>query len=303
MYTGTLPFEFTMTEFKEHKRASDEWYSPPFHTHTHGYRMCIKVRAGGCGLGKGTHITVGANLMEGEFDDDLQWPFEGAITIQLLNQLEDSNHHTRTFTFTGTRDPEVISRVTCMSSEKRKGFGNQLFISYTQLGLNLESNCQFLKDSQLKFRVSKATNLDPTARIHRRCLELESFAGAIEPQVCVAPIEFTLSDFERQKKHNDVWHSPPFYTHPRGYRMCLRVYPNGHGGGLGTHVTIFTCIMRGPFDHCLKWPLRGDIHIKVMNQAAQDDCQAIITYTDQTPDSAAGRMTGEEETSLGIAIQ
>ena len=216
MWTGALPFEFTMTEFEKHKRASDEWYSPPFYTHTHGYRMCIKVYANGFGSGKGTHLAVGGYLMRGDFDNDLQWPFQGAITIQLLNQFEDSTHRTHTIKFTESANPKTISRV--RSGERATGgYGTHIFLPHTQLGLNNAKNCQFLKDNQLKFRVSKATNLDPTAHIHRRCLVVESFARAIEPQVCVAPIEFTLSNFERQKKQNGMWHSSAFYTHPRGY--------------------------------------------------------------------------------------
>ena len=293
-YTGTLPFEFTMSEFEQHKRASDEWYSPPFYTHTHGYRMCINVDANGYGSKKGTHLSVFGCLMRGDFDDDLHWPFQGAITIQLLNQLEDSNHHTYSIDFAETANPNIISRVT--SGERAgSGCGNHTFLSHTQLGLNPDRNCQFLKDNQLKFRVSKVTNLNPTARIHRRCLALESFARAIEPQVCVAPIQFSLSDFEWQKKQNDVWHSPAFYTHSRGYRMCLQVNPNGHGDGLGTHVSIVTCIMRGPFDADLKWPFRGDVTIQIVNQAGEDNHQErVIPYTDQTPDSHAGRVTDKE---------
>ena len=296
--TGTLPFEFTMTEFEKHKRTIDEWYSPPFYTHTHGYRMCIRVDANGFGSGKGTHLTVGGNLMRGDFDDDLQWPFQGAITIQLLNQLEDSKHHTRTFNFTETTNPQYISRVT--SGERaRGGWGIHTFLSHSQLGLNIDRNYQFLKDNQLRFRVSKATNLDSTARIHGRCLALESFAGAIEPQVCVAPIEFTLSDFERQKKQNDKWYSPAFYTHRQGYRMCLLVHSNGQSDGLGTHVSIATCIMRGPFDADLKWPFRGDVTIQIVNQAGEDSHQErVIHYTDQTPDRVAGRVTDRERSSL-----
>ena len=293
--TGTLPFEFTMTEFQQHKRASDEWYSPPFYTHTHGYRMCINVDANGWGSGKGTHLSVFGYLMRGDFDDDLQWPFEGAITIQLLNQLQDSNHQTGILSSTYSADLVGLQRVTSGERAQCACGGIHIFLPHTQLHLNAKKNYQFLKDGQLKFRVSKATNLDPTACIHRRCLTLESFAGAIEPQLCVAPIEFTLSDFEWQKKQNDVWHSPAFYTHPQGYRMCLRVYPNGYGDGLGTHVTIFTCIMRGPFDADLKWPFRGDVTIQIVNQAGDNNHQErVIPYTDQTPDSSAGRVTDKE---------
>ena len=48
-YAGTLPFEFTMTNFEEHRRASDVWHSPPFYTHAHDYRMCITVYTNGWG--------------------------------------------------------------------------------------------------------------------------------------------------------------------------------------------------------------------------------------------------------------
>ena len=293
-YTGTLPFEFTMTEFEKHKKAGDEWYSPPFYTHTHGYRMCIRVDANGWKEGMKTHLSAYSYLMQGDFDNDLPWPFQGVITVQLLNQLEDSKHCVHNFNFNETTLSSTISRV--MSGKRAvKGCGNAKFIPHPLLGLNTNGNCQFLKDNQLKFRVSKATSLDPTAHIHKRCVALESFAGAIEPQVCVAPIEFTLSDFDWQKKHSNLWYSPAFYTHPRGYRMCLLMYPNGRADGLGTHVSIFTCIKRGPFDADLKWPFRGDVTIQIVNQAGEDNHQErVIPYTDQTPDSSAGRVTDKE---------
>ena len=298
-YTGTLPFQFTMTEVQQHQRASDTWYSPPFYTHTHGYRMCIGVDANGFASCEGKYISVFSVLMRGDFDNDLQWPFQGTITIQLLNQLHDEYHHMGVLHFAYSDDFVGLQRVIMGERAKRSCGGVEAFLPHTQLGLNTDGSCQFLKDNQLKFRVSKATNLDPTARIHRRCLALESIARAIEPQVCVAPIEFVLSDFEWQKKQNEVWHSPAFYTHPRGYRMCLLVNPNGYGVVLGTHVSISTCIMRGPFDADLKWPFRGDVTIQIVNQAGEDNHQErVIPYTDRTPDNYAGRVT-DKERSLG----
>ena len=38
---------FTMTEFEHHRKYSEEWYSPPFHTHDHGYKMCVRIDANG----------------------------------------------------------------------------------------------------------------------------------------------------------------------------------------------------------------------------------------------------------------
>ena len=61
--TGTLPFEFKITNFNQHKRANDEWYSPPFYTHTHGYRMCIKLFANGFDNFKGECVSVFSFLL------------------------------------------------------------------------------------------------------------------------------------------------------------------------------------------------------------------------------------------------
>ena len=148
-----LSFDFTLTEFKSKKENDDIWYSPTFYTHTHGYRMCIIVYSNSNEDGKGTHLSVLANLMEGPFDDYLEWPFQGTITIQLLNQLKDVNHHTRTINFTKTTDPSVVGRVTS-GGRAVFGFGFDTFLPHTKLDPKSKDDCQYLKDDQLKFRVS-----------------------------------------------------------------------------------------------------------------------------------------------------
>ena len=41
------------------------------------------------------------------------------------------------------------------------------------------------------------------------------------------PVTFTMTNFDVRKKDDIDWYSPPFYTHHRGYKMCLLVYSNG----------------------------------------------------------------------------
>ena len=78
--------------------------------------------------------------------------------------------------------------------------------------------------------------------------------------------------------------------------MCLVVYPNGNGDGEGTHVSIFTCVMRGPFDAELHWPFRGAITIQVLNQSGDHSHrEQTITYDDCTPDIYAGRVMDKEK--------
>ena len=77
--------------------------------------------------------------------------------------------------------------------------------------------------------------------------------------------------------------------------MCLSVYANGNGTGQGTHVSVYTCLMRGEFDSHLKWPFRGTVTVQIVNQL-EDKKHHIetITYTDVTPDISAAQVSGRE---------
>ena len=83
--------------------------------------------------------------------------------------------------------------------------------------------------------------------------------------------------------------------------MCLLVYPNGHDEGLGTHVSIFTTMMRGPYDGVLKWPFQGEVTIQILNQVGKHNHQQqIISYSEWTPECCAGRVNnGERSLALG----
>ena len=74
-----------------------------------------------------------------------------------------------------------------------------------------------------------------------------------------------MTDYLRLKGAGEVWTSPPIYTHPQGYKMCLEVDANGDGSGEGTHVSVFICIMKGKHDDQLQWPFEGDIIIEPLN--------------------------------------
>ena len=79
------PIVLTITDFEQCKREGRKWYSQPFYTHCFGYKMRIRVDTNGCGSGMDTHLSVYAQLMQGDFDDVQRWPFRGDVVIQLLN--------------------------------------------------------------------------------------------------------------------------------------------------------------------------------------------------------------------------
>jgi TNF receptor-associated factor 4 len=108
-----------------------------------------------------------------------------------------------------------------------------------------------------------------------------------------------LLEFRVKYTEEEVY-TPAFYTHLHGYRICFCVYPKGRGDGEGTHVSIFTYMMRGPFDDYLKWPFRGEITIQLVNQAGDHDhVEKIIYYTDEILDMYTSRVTGRERATSG----
>ena len=61
-------------------------------------------------------------------------------------------------------------------------------------------------------------------------------------------------------------YSTAFYTSRSGYKMCVRLYPNGDGMGKGTHVSIFFVIMRGNYDALLGWPFGHRVIFRMIDQ-------------------------------------
>ena len=104
--------------------------------------MGVRVWANGRSEGRGTHVSVYMNVLGGEHDSKLHWPFLGSLTFTLLNQLEDNNHHSKTVTITSDDRQPV-----------RGDEGYADFISHSELGYNPVRNTQYLKDDTLYFRV------------------------------------------------------------------------------------------------------------------------------------------------------
>ena len=143
----------TVAGFDELKKKGANWYSRPFYTGVGGYKMCLHVYANGCGAGKGTHVSVFTCLMRGEFDSHLKWPFRGTVTIQLVNQLEDNEHHTETITYRAYTTPETSAARVTDGERSEGGWGWFEFLPHSELGLSVANNRQYLKDDCLIFRI------------------------------------------------------------------------------------------------------------------------------------------------------
>ena len=145
--------DFTLTEFTKRKQFNNEYYSPPFYSHPHGYKLCIEVNANGYNIGKETHMSVYAYLMKGECDSVLDWPFEGDIIVELINWKEDKNHLSHTIVFNQHIELQYSFRVTEGDiSEHGWGSHDDAF-SHSSLPYNPVTSTEYLQDDCLRFRI------------------------------------------------------------------------------------------------------------------------------------------------------
>ena len=66
--------------------------------------------------------------------------------------------------------------------------------------------------------------------------------------VGIPPYNITYSNYEQTKARRDGHiNSPPIYTHPRGYKFELRLYPHGEGDGKGGDVSVIVASLKGDY--------------------------------------------------------
>ena len=102
------PVIVRMSNYTEKMKNKTQWYSSPFYTFEEGYKVQIRVDPAVYGDGEITHdhMFVHLFLLKGPHDDQLitqqsgDWPIKGTFTVELLNQLNDSDHRSSEVSFT-----------------------------------------------------------------------------------------------------------------------------------------------------------------------------------------------------------
>ena len=81
-----------------------------------------------------------------------------------------------------------------------------------------------------------------------------------------AQTTFKMSGFAAHRNMSLEFKSQPFYTRPRGYKMCVIVEANGVQKVRGGYVSVFAHLMRGEYDDTLLWPMVGTVTFELLNQ-------------------------------------
>ena len=101
--------------------------------------------------------------------------------------------------------------------------------------------------------------------------DLEEYISQQEVSSYNGTLLWEISYFARRR--NDArtgrqtsFYSSCFLTSRQGYKMCARIYLNGDGIGVGTHISLFFVVIRGQHDENLRWPFTPRITFKLLDQ-------------------------------------
>ena len=85
----------------------------------------------------------------------------------------------------------------------------------------------------------------------------------------VLPVYVKMSGFDKHRRSRARWYSDPFFSHDRGYKMCLHVKASGLGSSVrDVYVSVLLHLMKGPHDDELSWPITKAFHINLLNQVS-----------------------------------
>ena len=118
-------------------------------------------------------------------------------------------------------------------------------------------------------------------------------------------IELSIANFSSYLKQRKYYESSSFYTHQKGYKMCIRVYPYGYDECEGTHLCAVTFLMNGDNDNRLQFPFRGSITLQILNHVSNGEdgnYERTFEYNDKTDDIMCKRVPESESMNSGMAM-
>ena len=142
-----------------------------------------------------------------------------------------------------------------------------------QLGATLKQNAAALKHATSLTAILMNVQLDPNTAANIRSVHSD---GKCDNEA--RPVTIKMSEYSIKRRDEIQWYSDPFYTHIKGYKMCLSVFAAGVDSGKGTHLSMFMHLMKGPHDDELTWPVRGRFEIKLLNQICDSEHYCTILH-------------------------
>ena len=126
---STTPFQFHVDRFSFKKNQHQCHHSPAFYLRN--YRMQITVFPYGRYGSKGSHVAVYAHILRGEYDNQLNWPFQGRLTVHLISQKPSYSNHIRHIVYDDSVSSKYSGR--CLDGSPSLDFGIDQFLPFSSV--------------------------------------------------------------------------------------------------------------------------------------------------------------------------
>jgi len=97
------------------------------------------------------------------------------------------------------------------------------------------------------------------------------------------------------------WLSPPFQTSQFGYRMQLKIYPNGDGNGKGKYVSLFFVLLKSTYDDILKWPFQQKVKLFALDQSGRGE-HVVDAFRPDLSSSSFQKPVGPSNVATGCPL-
>ena len=141
---------------------------------------------------------------------------------------------------------------------------------------NLQRVCDVLKAEQKQIGTNDDIHMRKIATLEKKYTSLQTTTMKQKEELQthttplpVPPFYFSLTDFKHYQNTELTFYSEPFYSHPGGYKMRVKIHPNGKGDARGAYVSLYVGIVRGEFDDQLRWPFNGSITVQAYNRTTE----------------------------------
>ncbi|XP_029954131.1 TNF receptor-associated factor 6 [Salarias fasciatus] len=127
-------------------------HSPGFYTGRPGYRLCLRMHLQTPNAPRCSNfISLFVHTMQGNFDDQLTWPFQGTIRLAILDQGPEGQHHLEVM----ETKPDLQAFQKPTIPRNPKGFGYVTFMHLHQL-----SQRAYVKNDTLLIRCEVTARFD-----------------------------------------------------------------------------------------------------------------------------------------------
>jgi hypothetical protein len=133
----------------------------------------------------------------------------------------------------------------------------------TQLKSSVEESAQLTHSIQMNSTVLE-TEIETLKQMINDLMSQSANDGTFMWKITDVSKKISDAAAERQTSV----YSPPFFSSPTGYKMCMRLYFNGDGHARRTHLSLFFVLMRSDYDAVLQWPFSHKITFCLFDQTS-----------------------------------